>query len=98
MTRILNTIIHHKDMNIHRTDREFQFAQRCEAIGRFDPLELLNIKENSIPPLCIVTSDKGYTAAFRIKDLIETFQTHILVPVIDFCDEQNLFLEDPLAD
>lgn len=98
ITRILNTIIHHADMKIHRTDLYFQWARRCEASGKFGPAELFGIKANRIPPLCIVTSHEDRTVAFRLKELIDVFQTHILVPVIDYCEEQNLFLDDPLMD
>jgi hypothetical protein len=104
ITRILNAIIHHKAIEVHSHDMEIQLARLSQKFGKFDLddpdflHEAASIKPSAVPPYCIVTSDRGYTAAFRIKDLIDRFEDDILVPIIDYCEERKLYLDDPLED
>jgi len=98
ITRIFNLIIHHKRLEIHRTDSVFQVAMHFKKAGNIDPLLALDIKSNFIPAFCLVTSDRDNIAGFRIKDLVEIFAKEVLLAIISYCEERQLYLYDPLMD
>lgn len=59
-------------------------------------LDIFDAPNRSFPPIVFVKSDQGDMTAFRLLDLVEIFQEKVLVPIIDLCDEQDLFLNDDL--
>jgi hypothetical protein len=85
--RVINTVIHHEDIEIFRTN-----WQRLIWEGKFpDSTE----SDTSFPPLVIVVS-RDDRCSFALLELVETFQAKILEPIIELCSEHHLFLEDDL--
>ena len=85
--RIVNVIIHHRDINIFRSRPK----QRTGSIEDY-----LEENQVSVYPSCIVTSDEGKTIGFRIGDLTTVFESHILDPIIELCSDHRLYLDDDI--
>jgi hypothetical protein len=44
-------------------------------------------------PIAVLKSDRSRIIFLELNELIETFQTKILQPIIDLCDEYRLYLD-----
>jgi hypothetical protein len=91
VTRIINILIHHKDIYII-TREQFKFTRDPEEMFRRYLYYLAT--DRHFPAIVSVTSDRYQTISFQARELVETFQVKILNPIIDLCAEQDLFLED----
>ena len=87
LRRVINILIHHKGMRIMRSRYELN-PNPLEVVARSE------WKHEYFPPPVAVTSDKNETISFGIKELIETFQSKVLTPILDLCAEQRLYLND----
>jgi hypothetical protein len=87
LRRVINILIHHESMRIVRSRYELK-PFPLEVLARFE------WKHEYLRPLVTVTSDKNETISFGIKELIETFQSKVLNPILDLCAEQSVYLDD----
>lgn len=95
--KLINAIVHHNDIHIIRTTFQLRLYMG-DSLENLTPLMISGNKENkSFPPMMIVKSDQEKYTTFEIVNLIEIFQEKVLSPIIDLCDEQNLFLNNDLA-
>jgi hypothetical protein len=89
--RIINILIHHKNIDIIRSDFEL------ESRPSRNPVEVLikyhRTTHQYFPPIVFVVSDRDQTISFEVRELIDTFQAKVLNPIIDLCGEHNLFLD-----
>ncbi|HEV2265365.1 MAG TPA: hypothetical protein VGR79_12625 [Stellaceae bacterium] len=86
---VINKIIHHEDIQIVRT-----VLRAGLLAGRYKLEDILDVSDQSFSPLIAIKSERGEMMNFELRELIETFQKKILVPIIDFCAEHDLYLED----
>jgi hypothetical protein len=93
ITRIINVLIHHKEIVSIRSEFDFDRYFGKSIFDRW----LNGIEDRKINPICIVTSDKDALIGFRIKEFIEVYHKKIIEPIIDLCDENNLFLTDDIS-
>lgn len=92
--RIINVLVHHSDVKIVRTTFHLLLLGGA-SIEELAPLMVIGSPDNkSFPPLVGVRSEKEKYIIFKINELIDIFQKEILVPIVDLCSEQNLFLDD----
>lgn len=89
ITRIINILIHHKNVDVIRTAERLRIRLHASTFDDF-----MAVNQTRIEPLCIAVSDKNRGIGFRIHSLIDVFQEEILGSVIELCAEQNLFLEN----
>jgi hypothetical protein len=59
-------------------------------------IESYPILRNSFPPIVMVESDQGSRIKFRLLELIKTFETDVLVPIVQICADAHLFLDDDI--
>jgi hypothetical protein len=91
ITRIINILIHHKDIYIIMRE-EFKFTRDPDEMFRRYLYYLA--ADRHFPAIVFVTSDRDQTISFQVRELVETFQAKVLNPIIDLCAEQDLLLED----
>jgi len=89
ITRIINVIIHHLELEIIRTEN----ILRIKA-GKSTMDDFLIANRKNIDPICSIKSDKEQLLIFSIKDFIETVQKNLLVPIIELCEEHHLWLDE----
>jgi hypothetical protein len=87
---IINRIIHHVEIEVIRTD------WKLYALGgtRLTTEELFYGKPKSIPTTIFVRSDKGSPISFYLQEMVEVFRDDVFGPIIELCNEQDLWLED----
>jgi hypothetical protein len=90
ITRILNALVHHKDLHIVRFN--FKKPENDDIASIMEIYKLENITYSE--PMIMLTTDRGQRIGFRLKELILTFETEVLNPILDFCADQDLDLED----
>jgi hypothetical protein len=99
ITRIINILVHHKDIRIIRCVLELELSQRKVSIQEFININdhlFKNGDNKYFSPLVYLESDRGTKISFEVKEMIETFQVKVLNPIIELCDENKLFLDDDL--
>jgi hypothetical protein len=89
ITRIINLFIHHKDIRIVRFTSELKILT-----GDWKDEDLLHKNIKHFSPIVIVESDHGKMATFQLRELVETFETEVLNPIVGLCAEDKFFLED----
>jgi hypothetical protein len=87
ITKLINALIHHRDILILRTEQEVRI---WSGVRRLEDFLIANRK--SIKPICFVTSEKE-SIMFRIEEMVEVFQEKILEQIINLCAENRLWLE-----
>ena len=45
------------------------------------------------PPVVYISSDNNPTISFTLQELVETFQSRLLHPIIALCAEHRLYLD-----
>ncbi len=88
VTRIINILIHHREVAVIRTAQHLRISMGVSTIRDF-----MITDEPRIAPMCVAVSDKGKTIVFNIRALVERFQEQIIEPVIELCAEHSIFLE-----
>lgn len=83
-------------MESHRTDAAFRIGEYYRKGGKYDVVKVYNmhVKAKKIPLCCVVTSDHGNVAIFEIEKLVESFENHVLPPIIEHCNARGLYLDD----
>ena len=89
ITRLINVIVHHTDLEIIRTEAVLKVASGSWTID-----DLMAENQKYIDPICKVSSDQRKGIIFRITEFIEIFQNQLLVPVVAVCEEHQLWLEE----
>lgn len=89
VTRIINILIHHREVAVIRTAQHLRISMGVSTIRDF-----MITDEPRIEPVCVAVSDKGKTIGFNIRALVERFQEQIIGPVIELCAEHSIFLEN----
>lgn len=91
VTRVVNIIIHHKNIRIARFNHDL--------VDLTDPKNWTaeyfahkNVKH--FPPIVVVRSDQGGPIAFGLWDLITTFELGVIAPIVDACADDGLYLDD----
>jgi hypothetical protein len=92
ITRVINKLVHHRDIEIVRN------VFKLRLLTAKDPIKVLSKygKEDrkSFAPIVMIRSDNNLFTVFELTGLIETFQEKILCPIINICDDNKLFLDD----
>ena len=82
---ILNTIIHHQYLDICRFKYELMA----------DPWAVMREENHGhFPPLVTVRSNQGRSITFGLWELVKMFETEVLVPTVDTCADNKLYLDD----
>lgn len=92
ITKVIDMIIHHKELDLYTSDIVFQIAAVgietiCAALAQGQ-------RSRKISPVCRVISDRCNVTMFKVIDLVDGFSLHLLSKVIDLCLENRLVLED----
>jgi hypothetical protein len=92
ITRVINVLIHHKSLDVVRSTFQAELLLR-----RYGLSEIFNRysgdNERYFSPMVFVRSNKNQTIALEIKELMETFQSKVLNPIIELCSEDRLYLD-----
>jgi len=94
VTRVVNLIIHHNEISITRFNYELSLSKNPIGSPDFDVEQLLHKNVKSFSPIVEVESDQHKRIIFGIADLIHTFESEVLVPIVEICTEDQLFLTD----
>lgn len=89
ITRLINVIVHHTDLEIIRTENILKIAA-----GKWTMDDFMDTSRKYIDPICSVSSDQRKGIIFRLIEFVETFQKKILVPIVEVCEEHHLWLEE----
>lgn len=91
VTTIVNKIIHHRRLDILRRRSDFMAppGPNGEAL-----LEWLKARQEGLYPIMTVQADSGGFIGMRIADFILAAHQGITKPIVDYCDDRNLYLED----
>lgn len=60
----------------------------------FDAQQLLHKNVKSFLPIAYVKSDQNKRAVFEVSYLIQEFESKVLVPIVEICAEDQLYLDD----
>jgi hypothetical protein len=92
ITRVINVLIHHKLLDVVRST--FQAELLLRRYGIYEVLARYGGSNNRyFSPIVFVQSNENQTILFEIKELMETFQSHVLNLIIELCSEQRLYLD-----
>tara|TARA_R110000868_G_scaffold39376_16_gene137205 strand:+ start:9840 stop:10127 length:288 start_codon:yes stop_codon:yes gene_type:complete len=90
---LINVFVHLDDVEIFRN--KFQIRTVLEGDKGIEYLsDYFGEFDDQFEPILAVKSDHSKAIVFRLVNLIEIFQAHVLSKIIDVCGEQGLYLED----
>ena len=97
ITRIINILVHHRDIEVIRNLFELELktglSSPIEALVKYGGKE--NEKFNKqFPPIVAIRSETNAFIVFELIELVETFQEKVLIPILDLCAEHHLFLDE----
>ncbi len=84
---LLNRVIHHNEVSMVRTNLKLK-----ALTGTLDIDDIRRPPMGSFPPVVSVASDHQKIISFNLSEFVETFQKDVLTPIIDLCDEHEMFL------
>lgn len=90
--RILNIVIHHLRIELIRRQSDIEpdlDFHTAEGLARF-----MKVRKERVVPSVMVKSDRGDSMFFRLTDLVKAFETQVLNPIVDYCDDRGLYLEN----
>ena len=93
ITRIINAIIHHRRINIIRFNYELKDLSDPK---NWTAENVLHKNITYFAPVISMESDQGRRFAFKLWKLVNVFESEVLVPIVDACSEDNLYLDDDL--
>ena len=91
--KVINVLVHNDRIEICRTEAR-RLTMAGAAIDELIPIFAGQVPNRSFPPLVVISSPKERPIVFELRHMIEVFQNKVLEAVIDFCAEQNLFLDE----
>jgi hypothetical protein len=89
INRVVNVIVHHKRLEIMRTAQDARMMAGTAVWS-----DLLAVNKDVIEPTCIAISEEGRLYGFSIAAVIDIFDERVLGPIVDFCDDHQLWLAD----
>jgi hypothetical protein len=97
---VLDALIHNEDVQVIRSFLQYGFIKdppinQDEGIRR---LAEHGHEHTSIPPIIAVKSDRGLRCVVYVGDLTDSFETQVLSRIIEYCADDQFFLEDYLRD
>ena len=93
ITRIINIIVHHRELEIVRF--------KSELITWGEDMTVVDVYKRHVEagnaffsPMMSVQSDRGGRVILKLSSLVEIFERDVLLPIVDNCSEDGLYLSD----
>lgn len=88
---VMNKVIHHLSINLVRRKSDLRITRVQDAN---DVANFLAADKVKLYPMVIVKSDRGSYLGFRLADLAIAFEKRILDPIVEYCEDRGLYLEN----
>lgn len=92
ITRVANNLIHHTRLEILRRKSDFMPPPTREKPESW--AEFLRASHIGLHPLAWLSSDQVENLAFRVDAFAEAIAKEVVAPVINYCDDNGLYLEE----
>jgi hypothetical protein len=89
LVRTINVIVHHDYFDVIRRKSRFYRTTSDRDIA-----SILADYDKIVSPIVVVKSDREKFFAFKLIDLVTTFQNEILENIVEACDDAGLYLQE----
>lgn len=90
--RILNTVIHHLSIEIATRKSDLEPLSNLHDPQQLD--RFIKSHRERLVPSVLVKSDRGGLLFFHLIDLARAVEKKVLDPIVDYCGDHGLYLEN----